>query len=568
MDDSIIRTNIARYYEDVELSGGHNHNCPDTLKEIDRYYDSKFKSGDRDELGFRKFFRNIVKPACDVAAKFIDLDTKDIILNPKSPGDEFTVWMMSKRLKQWLEDSDFAYLLNELAINYPKYGHIVIKRGGKFWHNVPIVNLRLDPGVSWIKDSEYVYEAVHMTAKEIKDRYDTDVEGEGPFVVYDCYIKTGDTYDHIIKANLHRLRDGNDTPEQGINQEKMAEGVELFSERGVELPYRELKWENRAGRWLGYGFVEYLKDDQIAINEAENLERRGLMFTALKLYQTRDVSLKGSNVLTGAKNGDILTPESELTPVAMEERNLAAFNATDARWTESVVRKTFSTDVVRGDNLPSRTPLGTVQAQIAQVANFYDMKRENFGKFVKDLIIEDVLPSFKNDTKYETTMVFLGNDEEIDKLDETISRLATERAVAQYALRTGFFPSKEQIEEQRISVRERMKQNQNRYIDIPDGTWENAKYSVQVITTGEAVAVDTQSQIVQLGLQVLGGNPGILQNPATKAMFFKLLSLGGVSPVDLNLFVEQPQQPQQGPAGSVARPQPATTGNVQTTQTF
>jgi hypothetical protein len=141
------------------------------------------------------------------------------------------------------------------------------------------------------------------------------------------------------------------------------------------------------------------------------------MFTSLKLYQTRDDAVGGQNILTGAKNGDILKIDQEVTPVTMEERNLAAFNATRGRWDQSTRDKTFSTDAVRGESQLSRTPLGVVNSQVAQVAGFYKQKRDNYGGFVKLLLIKRIVPSFKHDTRKEHTLTFLGSDEELAKLD-------------------------------------------------------------------------------------------------------------------------------------------------------
>ena len=61
-----------------------------------------------------------------------------------------------------------------------------------------------------------------------------------------------------------------------------------------------------------------------------------------------------------------------------------------------------------------------------------------------------------------------------------------------------------------------------------------------------------------MALQMVGTNPGLLQNPAAKTMMFQLLALGGVSPVDIGLVNEQinqnPQMPQEPQvAGSMAK---------------
>ncbi|MEK9697401.1 MAG: hypothetical protein VW270_16680, partial [Candidatus Poseidoniales archaeon] len=88
-----------------------------------------------------------------------------------------------------------------------------------------------------------------------------------------------------------------------------------------------------------------------------------------------------------------------------------------------------------------------------------------------------------------------------------------------------------------------------------------------VITTGEQVDVGQKSQVYTLALQIVGSNPTILQNPVTRNVFFKLMELGGISPVEFaNMEMEQTtnQQPM-AQGGSVALPQMAQTPMVSTT---
>ena len=119
------------------MPGGYSHNIPETLKLIDLYYNSQFKTGKYDDLGFRKFFFNVVKPACDIATKFVDLDTKDIILTPESDQSEFKVWFLQKKLKQYLKNENFGiiFLINKLLRGYKTFFKI-LQPYYKFFHNI------------------------------------------------------------------------------------------------------------------------------------------------------------------------------------------------------------------------------------------------------------------------------------------------------------------------------------------------------------------------------------------------------------------------------------------------
>lgn len=548
------------------MPGGYSHYLPETLKMIDLYYNSKYKTGDKDNLGYRKFFYNIVKPTCDIATKFIDLDTKDIIVMPEGSDDELPTWFMEKKLRMWLEDNDFGCLLNEIGFNYPKYGHVVIKKG-KELELVNIQNLRVDPAAEDLDDSPFVYELLQMTKGELmKMNWDTEElfsrGDDQTFLIYDCYEMDGDKWNRTVYGDLFSTKAQN-----GINRSVESEintkndffgSLVLYEEEVDELPYRELKWECVPGRWLGFGFVEYLEENQVSINEAENLERKGLYFTSLKLFQTRDETVAGQNILTATQNGDILQVSSEITPIAMEERNLAAFNNTRNGWNSNTERKTFTTDITTGASLPSRTPLGVAQMQAAGASTYFELKRENFGLFIKELIMKDVIPSFVKDTRKEHVLMFAHSEKDIARLDDMIAKSLVEQATIDYAMKTGFFPSMEQRQNMEAKIKQDLSRNKNRYLKIPKDYYTNAKYHIKLNITGENVDNGAKSQVLQLALQIIGTNPQIVQNPVTKGMLFSLLSLGGISPVELGMMDEAPapEMPMQQMevAGSMAKP--------------
>ncbi len=578
MDDSSQRNNFQSFYRPVEMPGGYTFNHADNLRMIDLYYNSKFKTGQFDKKGFRKFFYNIVKPASDIATKFVDLDTKDIILIPEAPGHELKVWMMQRKLKQWLKDEDFGCLLNEIAEDYPKYGTVVVKMTKDGVQKVNLQNLRMDPSAKCF-DESFVYELMPMTKGDIEGMKAWDqtkiqeLFGRGDdqiFFLYDCYDPSGGEWKHVVKADLFskKKRGGgiNRSTESEINtgNESFFGSLTLFEETlgEEELPYRELHWEKLPGRWMGRGFVEYLEDNQIALNETTNIERKGIHFKGLQLWQTRDESIGGSNVLSDAENGDILRVESEITPIAKDNADLAAFNNSNSSWLTNVERKTFTTDITTGSNLPSRTPLGVANLQATLATSYFDLKRENFGLFLKDLILEDIIPSFKNESFKEHVLTFTSSDDELDKLDATITDIQVNDAVVKYALKHGYYPSKIMRDDLASRLTSEIKKNKYRYVKVPEGFYADAKYILDVNITNEAIDNGTKSQVLQLALQIIGTNPGILQMPAAKAILFSLLSLGGVSPVEIGLLNDQanqgnaqPQPQQQQPGAPASGPQ-------------
>ena len=589
MKDQYHRKLIASFYDSVEMPGGYSFNQAETIKMVERLYNSQFKSGKYDtaygDQVFRKFFYNIVKPTCDIATKFIDLDTRDIVLTPEHQNDELRVFLMQRRLKQWLKDSDFGELLNKISTALPKDGHIVIKKcreeeGGYEWELVPLMNLRNNPSAKGIVTNDFC-ELYVMTHDEIEemgwDTTELDSRGiEEEYVIYDCFSKRKGKWLREVKADLWSKRQNGGGFIRSVESEINYQGKDfcgsiiLYTEEVKKHPYRELKWEEIAGRALGRGFVEYLEDNQIARNETENLERKAHAFHSTPLLQTRDEEVAGKNVLINYKPGQIIKASSEITPIANEARNLPQFSETRQNWDSNTERKTFTSDITTGASLPSRTPLGVANLQASFATSFFERKREEFGLFIKDLLLEDIIPDFKDDTMKEHVMVFACVDEESDYLDEAITAALVGEKIKDYVDRTGYFPSKEEIQWASTQVKDKLKGKKNRYLKIPAGFWNNAKYMVDINITGESVDVSAKSQVLQMALQILGTNPAIVQNPMTKQVFFKFLSLGGINPAEIGLTYQptgQPQLPMQV-AGSIAAPSQTSGGLTQASQTL
>ena len=554
------------------MPGGYKHNLPDRIKTTDLYYNSQYKTGPNDSLGYRKFFFNIVKPACDIATKFIDLDTKDIILTPEDADTEIKVWILQKKLKEYLKVENFGVLLNEISFDLPKYGSVVIKKNGKKWQKVNIQNLRFDPTAKSLKFSPFIGELVSMSKGEIEDMswdreavdelFSRDEDAES-FLVYDFYQKKGKKWVHTVRADLFAYRKGDkimrSTEAEFNTQNEYIPSITLFEETTEKFPYREIHWERVPGRWLGFGFVEYLEDNQIATNEAENLERAALKFKALNMWQTRDEGIGGQNVFSNSQNGDILKVESEITPLQKDNSDLSAYNNTRANWDKNRTEKTFTGDITTGANLPSRTPLGVANLQASMASSYFELKRENYGLVVKELILEDIIPDFEKSSRKEHCVTFTSSDSQLEKLDQAIAEILVMEAIANFSEKHGFYPSAEKRQEAKQRVLEQIQSKSNRYYDIPKDFYKDAKYILDVNITGESIDNGTKSQVIQLALQIVGTNPAILQIPAAKSMLFALLSLGGINPIDLNLNQPMPQQAQQQQpqvAGSLAVPSP------------
>lgn len=171
MDMSNIFSQIRKENDDffhqyIQIVPGYSFNQYETLKRIHLYLNSKFEGGGL-YLGREKLFFNVVVPACEVAAKMLNVDTKDIRLIPQDAKSYFSSYLLEKELKQWLKTSKLSNVLNKIAEEGPRYGSVVlekVKGGAKV---VDLRKLILDPTVESIKDSRFVTTIHYMTPSEL-----------------------------------------------------------------------------------------------------------------------------------------------------------------------------------------------------------------------------------------------------------------------------------------------------------------------------------------------------------------------------------------------------------------
>jgi hypothetical protein len=573
-EDKSIRNDIASYYQLVGMPGGYSHNLTETLRTIDLYWMSQYKTGNRDSKGFYKYFNNIVHPAADIGSKFTDLDTKNVLLWPELADQEWKIWVMQHRLKQWLKENDFGVFLNQVNDDYPKYGHVFAKKVGKKWKKINIQNVRFNPGSQSFETDDFFHELLTMNRAEIlkmkwanKENIKLLLEdGKQIYTIYACHkLNDQGTWDRSFRGRMYRTG-GNapiETTESEYNLKTTYAGSLILHEDKIDNItdyYRELKWEDIPGRRLGMGFVEYLFDNQIAENEAENLERKALTHKATHLWQTRDAGAR-RNVLTDAENGDILTVDDELKIVPKDNSDLAAFNSTRARWKQNTQEKTFSFDTATGANLPSRTPLGVANISVAMITSYFKKKRENFGMFVSKLLLDDVIPSFQDESTREQLMFLKGSESGMENFLRAWAKDIVAQKAWDWAMGNGgIFPNSEAMKLEEERVMKDLSSRRGQEIKLPERFFADAKFMLDVVTTGEQLDIQNMTSTIQTVLQLVSANPAMLQNKPIRTMFFKLLELAGVNPVDLGMMEEQFQsEPQQMPmqqGGSVTSPSP------------
>ncbi len=583
---SRIRKEKELFDKDVEIAPGYSFNQRKTIQRIENYMFSRFESGPLDEDGWTKPFYNIVRKPCAVAAKEIDLDTKDIIIRPEN-GDYDTAEIMSAEFKQWMKDEGFAADLNEYADLCPEYGSVVVKKVGERLHTVDLkgfiisnVQAKSLDDTNIIETHCYSREDFQKEAtkrgwdkeatKKVLEAHDkagrTDIEVDERYGwIPESELKAGGSEETMVYtlciAGASSLVEeiAQKDKEESIIQEK---GAVLFHEVVKEHPYREWHWMKMPNRWLGVGFVETLFDAQVRANENAYYKAKALGWIGVHVFYSDDDTIT-KNLLNDVKNGDIIRLGRQgavLQEVQTQERNLAYYASEENRWDKNTADMTFTPEIITGEGLPSGTPARSAMISDQNVKRYYDRKREDFGIWIKSIIEDDVLPLFEKQRSAAHTFTFSGAGPDRDTLERRIFNTRMVGIFQDFITRKGYLPSSE--EWRRIMLTERQKLSRAATLDvkIPDGAYKNLKKRLDVIITKENEDTDSKLAGRQAVLKILAENPNIATSPATRPIFLELANLLGVKTLNLPTEAEvmssptAPQMAQPGATGEIAAP--------------
>jgi len=78
----------------------------------------------------------------------------------------------------------------------------------------------------------------------------------------------------------------------------------------------------------------------------------------------------------------------------------------------------------------------------------------------------------------------------------------------------------------------------NGELEVPKGFYDDLKYKIDIIITGEQVDTAAKMTTLQTMFQMLGSNPTILKDKRIRKIFYKMVDLAGFNPKDLQLEEE------------------------------
>lgn len=578
MNISTIKQEVEDFRsKNIKIVPGYSFNQLATIEQNILYFNSQYITGNQDTDGMRKYFFNIVRNPCKVTTKAIDFDTKHISIQTASGGTAITTWYFEKDLKFWMKDKGFGSVLNRIFTELPIWGSVVLKVIKGVPYFVDLRNFICTQDADNLDGADMMMEVHHYTPMEFRNmgkangwqnvedairKFRENTGQKKKFItIYERYgeVETDGKYEYrrVIMAD-----NGTEDKSVALGYEASGAGTELESVIVEKHPYWEFHLEKIPGRWLGVSIVEVLTDPQIRQNEIINLQVKSGYWSALRIWQSRDNGIN-RNLFTDVENGEILSVDSEITQVDMADRNLAMVNQETERWMNNRDELTFSYDVIRGERLPAGTPLGSAKLAAGMTSSHFDQIRESIALDMKKFLYEVIIPQFKNENNPEHYLRLAGED--VGKINKLIINQKTIDSLFEFTSKKNKLPTKTHFETMKAGIEERVKQDAEKMLKIPKSFYQNLKYKIDIIITGEQKDTSAMTQVYFAALQAITTDPTILQDPAKRKIFFKALENSGVNIEDIMPDTEPKgvrslMQPK-GAGGGVSRPTPvATTG--------
>ncbi len=326
----------------------------------------------------------------------------------------------------------------------------------------------------------------------------------------------------------------------------------LYSKSVKKFPYKKLDYLRIEGRALGLGIVEINFDAQYRWNEMENQKAVSMKIGSKHILQTLDDTVE-DNIMSDMLDGDIIKVRQLITPIALEERNLGAYSQEEQKIQDSIRSNSNSFEVMTGESMPSGTPfrLGSLLNQNA--GKLFEFIRENYGLFLEEVITEWVLPEFEKIVNKEHIFE-LFDTETIELIVERDANRRINEAIKKYVIKTGTFPTKQEVEILKEHETGNVKDVQ--FTKIVDGYLKFDK-TLRVDPTGEQT--NTQQKVESLSnfIQLLAQNPQAMQDPTMKKMLQRLAEEVGLSPAMLSGSpAQQPSLGELGAGAGVGSPTP------------
>lgn len=551
----------------------------------------------KDEMNRDIPFYNIVNYRVTLAKVGTDLDIKDVQITSDNPMHNVKSMLLQHAAYEWMKETNFSLFLNEFGYIRPKYGGSLVKRtkgkddDGKEtlqldvteWKNTTTNQKDISGGNKVechymspidLMEKEDAWDDVREAVKAMKK----DKKNYGEAEVYEIRGQ----FPKSVLNDAQEIEDESDDDEYIYTYQRYfvaTIGKKEFiflAEEYDENDYKYLPWEKMSGRALGRGVIEDSEQAQIWTNDSVQNERNAMEFAGKVGIKT--TSKKLGNSILEHDNGRIYELEANeiLEAVSFAPTALGEFQTQIDRWKAQADLSTSAVDATTGEQPPANTPYSTT-ALLNQVASKpLDYRREEAGIFITEIFEDWVIPFLIRRLKKGNTLVSDYSQDELKVIDDSFIAFEVNQKVKELVLE-GKIVTQDDYD-QAIEGYRSLLSGSRRYIEYPDGYFDDINAKVTVVVTNEqrnkAATLTSLSEILKTVISSFNpqtGKFGVLEDPVLSKILSQIVELSGaISPVALGIGTPKPSEPQMQqtpPPEAVASPiQPSEQDVTQPTQ--
>ncbi|HDM31903.1 MAG TPA: hypothetical protein ENG32_00860 [bacterium] len=278
-------------------------------------------------------------------------------------------------------------------------------------------------------------------------------------------------------------------------------------------------------------------------------KRKGFLWSSIRLFQTRDPEVE-SNALIDAKDGEILkTPGGRIEPVPMESRDISALEIDKHDWETLLDNLTFSYDIIKGEKIPAKVPLGTTILRREAISKYFGYKREKLALFIKEILYDWVLPEVEKMNKKEVIFSLTGisTPDELESFKNAFIEEELKERIIEYVDEYGEVPDDEAIEVLKKDIERDYFEGGTTSLIVPPNFLKEAKFKIDVNITGERVDVAARLDALQVILQTISSQREALKDKRVKRLIGEMLQLLGVSPALLEEKISETEEYEKAP---------------------
>ena len=587
----------------IEILDGLQFQQSKMIKTCEFYSNSKYLGGNKDELQRDKPFYNIVNYRVTLAKVATDLDIKDVTIGSDNPTHYVHSMLLQKEGYEWMKKTNYGQELNTRGQVRAKYGGVLVKKVMKDdelyvetidWRNTATDQVDILGGA--IIETHYMSPVDLMKKKDSWDdviglimanekaqtqkssQYDTKREkyNTDKCIVYEVTGQFPLTY--LLDAQNEVATDETDFEyclQHYFIGDVNGKGFMLYAEQMNEkdFPYKYLPWETMPGRALGRGVIEDAEEAQVWTNDSV-INEKNAMDLAGKVVLKTDSKTVGANILE-IDNGRIFELEQgkQLDTLQMAPAALGEFSHQVEMWQNQANDATSSYDANSGKQPPSDTPYSQTALLNQVAAKPFDYRREEAGIFETEIWEDWIIPHLVKKLYAGHLLATDFTQEELDVIDNTFATWSVNQKAVD-AIMSGKIVDAQSYQTAIDTFKATMK-GKRRFLQIPEGFFNDIEAKVTVMTTGEQKnkAAILQSLSTIMGDVMQSYNPqtgdfAVLTNPVMARIFGTILELSGagISPASLGIGAQTPTQGGAQPpqAGQPPAPQTAPQGTVGT----